>query len=83
MLLPEIILKSKALSLKNNVRIFSTNVKAVLVGPEAQRATVTARERLQAFVNSLEESLASGGLTLSVMNGYGSVHVGCRSNTRF
>lgn len=44
--------KSSALSLKNKIRIFNTNVKAVLLyGSETWRETKTNTNKLQAFVN--------------------------------
>ena len=45
--------KSNVLLLKNKIRIFNTNVKAVLLyGAETWRTTVTATKRIQTFVNS-------------------------------
>ena len=45
--------KSKVLSLKNKIRIFNTNVKAVLLyGAETWRTTVTTTKRTLTFVNS-------------------------------
>ena len=45
--------KSNVLSLKNKIRIFNTNVKAVLPhGAETWRTTVITIKRIQTFVNS-------------------------------
>ena len=45
--------RSKVLSLKNKIRIFDTNIKAVLLyGAETRRTTVTTTKRIQTFVNS-------------------------------
>ena len=45
--------KSNVLSLKNKIRIFSTNVKALLLyGAETRRTTAITAKRIQTFVNS-------------------------------